>query len=1130
MSGKEDTVSCNTLFPLIGAITKEVEESEELQWLQNESFIPCSVDNKKSFVDTLNADNISLPVEKYDRCLSSDSVPSTRKRKRTKKTRHTSNCSKNDGNLTNSNTEAKVACIIKKHSDKVFIEEVRGLDPQFAFRVDRKAQGALLEYESLCKSHIAQYYRMCDACFGNRAVLLKKTSNVVAKDRVTRYFSKKGRYCVRLKGSFVKVDKNASKMASDYISIQEKVSKENNEHVLTMKNIASSDLFSDKSNTAGCISNSVHKDPDSFADEMFEKTAYYNCRLREEPTNVNLWMEFVSFQDAVFRDARFSTLSSVAMRRLKEVYQPPRACIDKKLAIIDKALIANPSSLELKICRLEIGSSVMDSALLSREWDNLLFVHAGDIWLWRRYLIFQQTCLQTFSVGRIVKLYKRCFRMLISLVEKGVKVARSSENLEEGLMKVFEQYCSFLHLSGYTEKSIALCQALIEFNLFRPVSLNLTSTEDCIATFVDFWNSGEARFGEPNAKGWSTWVDGIRFKGNRSIVHADTEDDQQNIINQIVPVHEIWLQLEQLRESAHYMPWRPNMDEGETEEDCEDIDRLVLFNDIRPILFRLLQSQNCLRLVLFLVRLLGMKCGRKLQDHVSEMEQFDLLDINDIPCVIGLGADIMFIKEIQPHKDVMTFLEGVLRQAAIYFSSEHRSSFTTLLLHFHQVNLSPVDYNCDRSDTTKCLLKIGKDLLKETPNRNDLFLWNSYIRSIWANCKADKALSMLHTALAMFTGKVNHDDQVAMAGLCSLYHTYAEINLGFTPLELKACSRKRTVLPMDSKNIVIVGLMCMVDSLKFPAENGPTAISGAAILRARRKFQFLIGELMAKNSITPFTTSVLQHTVHRVGCFALYELITLGVTNMIQMFDNVLSQCSVKHHMAESETEKAMLNSLDRELTLLCMFAVQNCVSVGLAQSKILHDRLKVALACYPDEPVLLRLMLDLDFGMRIKKGCNYFTNPLMDPKSIFPVLFKVFYEIKRHRKLLAASVTSQTCSHSGSSSGSGFNCLGTVHRVRAAFEHGLHMKVAEHCPLLWRLYMHFEMTYGTERKARGVLYRSLQSCPWAKSLYLDGAGLFGETQMKELLDLMIEKEIRVQAPLEEVELLVSSVQLDSIN
>lgn len=72
---------------------------------------------------------------------------------------------------------------------------------------------------------------------------------------------------------------------------------------------------------------------------------------------------------------------------------------------------------------------------------------------------------------------------------------------------VFVQYCHFLLQAGFTEKTVASFQALLEFNLFFPPSLEKASHSDCIAVFESFWDSGVGRFGEPGAQGWKYWVE-----------------------------------------------------------------------------------------------------------------------------------------------------------------------------------------------------------------------------------------------------------------------------------------------------------------------------------------------------------------------------------------------------------------------------------------------------------------------------------------------------------------------------------------------------------------------------------------------------------------------------------------------
>lgn len=67
---------------------------------------------------------------------------------------------------------------------------------------------------------------------------------------------------------------------------------------------------------------------------------------------------------------------------------------------------------------------------------------------------------------------------------------------------------------------------------------------------------------------------------------------------------------------------------------------------------------------------------------------------------------------------------------------------------------------------------------------------------------------------------------------------------------------------------------------------------------------------------------------------------------------------------------------------------------------------------------------------------------------------------------------------------------------------------------------MKFLVSLGNKERSKGVFYKALQNCPWAKVLYMDAVEHFPD-EMQEILDLMTEKELRVRLPLEELELLL---------
>lgn len=69
---------------------------------------------------------------------------------------------------------------------------------------------------------------------------------------------------------------------------------------------------------------------ETWEDFCIKKTKWYNERTRQDKANIKLWLEYVAFQDT---------------RARSEVNKAP--VIEKKIAIFEEALKANPHSEEL---------------------------------------------------------------------------------------------------------------------------------------------------------------------------------------------------------------------------------------------------------------------------------------------------------------------------------------------------------------------------------------------------------------------------------------------------------------------------------------------------------------------------------------------------------------------------------------------------------------------------------------------------------------------------------------------------------------------------------------------------------------------------------------------------------------
>ena len=69
--------------------------------------------------------------------------------------------------------------------------------------------------------------------------------------------------------------------------------------------------------------------------------------------------------------------------------------------------------------------------------------------------------------------------------------------------------CIVLRCAGHFEKAVALFQALIEYNLFRPEILGPdTPHKDAVDFMSVYWDSSAPKFGEDSASGWASWVEG----------------------------------------------------------------------------------------------------------------------------------------------------------------------------------------------------------------------------------------------------------------------------------------------------------------------------------------------------------------------------------------------------------------------------------------------------------------------------------------------------------------------------------------------------------------------------------------------------------------------------------------------
>lgn len=181
-------------------------------------------------------------------------------------------------------------------------------------------------------------------------------------------------------------------------------------------------------------------DPGTGSTQLTSRVEEFNRKLRENPTDIQMWLDFVQYQvlkkiifgfnlpwkdqfiisflfplflsdkdELAFGSGSFSAIkeSDVDARKMSHC-----AVLEKKLSIMDKAVESNPGNVDLKLEKLRLCKELWEPAVLLKEWKKLVFVHPNSASLWRKYLLFEQSHFSTFSVSKVNTVFGKCLSTL----------------------------------------------------------------------------------------------------------------------------------------------------------------------------------------------------------------------------------------------------------------------------------------------------------------------------------------------------------------------------------------------------------------------------------------------------------------------------------------------------------------------------------------------------------------------------------------------------------------------------------------------------------------------------------------------------------------------------------------------
>ena len=319
-----------------------------------------------------------------------------------------------------SRREARVSeeMVARMNSKKVFIEEVGG-SWKNAFREDRKGDKTNLSGAGFYARDVAKYKTRVKVPLGQN---LKKHRQKLLEDN-PRFHHKLYIKQINKAKNVMRITKDSSRRPAlavsgdfkrEYLSLsvtenvphqQSEESKREDLNPLGLYSEATVDYLAG----VGGLQQKEEEEAVFQNSDIELKRIEFNTKLREHPQDVNLWLEFIDFQDEALRETVFESndeKESKKTRKKNGEILRAKALTERKLAIVRSAIEKNTRSIDLAVKRLELSRDLLDSKTLDQQWKELIFVYPENIALWKRYLLFIQTHYIRFSVSDTIKAYK----------------------------------------------------------------------------------------------------------------------------------------------------------------------------------------------------------------------------------------------------------------------------------------------------------------------------------------------------------------------------------------------------------------------------------------------------------------------------------------------------------------------------------------------------------------------------------------------------------------------------------------------------------------------------------------------------------------------------------------------------
>ncbi|XP_012264130.2 nuclear exosome regulator NRDE2 [Athalia rosae] len=767
--------------------------------------------------------------------------------------------------------------------------------------------------------------------------------------------------------------------------------------------------------------------------EQTERTREFNEQLAEDPTDIELWIKYIKFQDVICQFEKD--------RGIKDV-RSTTTC-QRKLAITTKALEKNPSSVELLKLKLELTAELLPADQYSVEVETLLNKDSGNIVLWQALIMATQTSLAICTVPKVLDLYSRCITSLRQ------RLRTNSRLYDEQILEMLYRCLTFLRQAGLWEQ------------MWETLRLNLTLNLNLSK-------------------------DNFRFQGfidERKLIGME-----EVILTSRLPLNQLWLRVESLRESCHWIS--VSSDQLELLGDSR---RFVLPEDVTDFVQPIMSRGSSLKLAIYAILSLKVPILPMYDFIARDLKLTELSwDLDSVEMLLPLAYPLVGILggSIEKKRVIEGILEGNLTSGPQYLkfhpaqepyldfvrdtfwaiaesflpTQYERTSIYVWWLRFERLLAS---LNRDKDDYRRKKLKsMVKDFLKREGNRNNLHLYREYALIEREIGHFKSCVNILETAIGMqseFLATIS--DRYEKGALCSVFRALFE-----TLLDEKTYQE-------GHKGQILTSTARMVPG---PDENRLEQAEEFLETSVREFLQQPLPDADENMYFLPYLECDL------ITCYAYFLYVKNStITESIAVMENCLEYSKDNKYLQECLYEST--------IALLHLDCKQS------KSHTILKEKLDKGLALYP----MNCYMLSIDIEMESKLPC---------------------WKLSRNRKgslqLLASCLSGRVRIERLENLGLTDAALAATNKLLSTYRRLARDSTAQKCPLMWRLYMLFLRERNLcEGRGEEVYHESVAQCPWARGIYTDAAQVAPQL-LTEIQDLIREKELRMHVTPEELDIL----------